>query len=302
MTLYELLGATAETAINTWVRVLGTTIDPREHTWLRCPIGAPNLVGGEIYRDIAEREGLDLRAAQTTGLLKRFDDLASDRFDAAKIDPRIRDFYERTASYDLEVWSEVGALWRPFLWGLVKFVSRRMDQLVFPMSALELSGGMKNEVIELVDRATQQRAYCGWRRTLVNSGSIIYAGLYSTVVPPGYGRPCVKVTFPVRRGSAGVVLRPEVEADGSLRLIAEGEKFGDPGFYRIVELSDNRWAVRYIPRLREAFHVYVHADGLPRTEHIIRILGAPVLRLHYKMRKASAAPAQMAASHSNSGV
>jgi hypothetical protein len=108
MSLYEVLGATAESAINTWVRVLGKTIDPREHPWLRCPIGAPNLVGSEIYRDIAEREGLELRAAQTTGLLKNFNDLASDRFDASKIDLRIRDFYERTASYDLEVWSEVG--------------------------------------------------------------------------------------------------------------------------------------------------------------------------------------------------
>src|SRR5947207_866623 len=85
-----------------------------------------------------------------------------------------------------------------------------MDQLVFPLSPLELSGGMSNEIIELVEKATGKRRYTGWRRKLLNQGSIIYAGLYSTVTPPNYGRPCVKVTFPVRRGSRCVILRPEI--------------------------------------------------------------------------------------------
>jgi hypothetical protein len=138
--------------------------------------------------------------------------------------------------------------------------------------------------------------YTGWRRTLMASNSIIYAGLYSTVVPPNYGRPCVRVTFPVRRGSPLVILRPEAQPDGSFKLIAEGKKFGDPGFYRIVSTGPKKWSVRYIPRLHERFHVYVHADGTLRTEHKIRILGVKVLTMHYKMRlareAAAAAPAK----------
>jgi len=177
----------------------------------------------------------------------------------------------------------VGTLARPLLWGLVTLISRRMDQLVFPLSPLELSGGMSNEIVELVDRATGRRVYTGWRRTLLRNKTIIYAGLYSTAVPPNYGRPCVKVTFPVRRGSAAVVLRPEAQADGSLRLIAEGKGFGDPGFYRIVSTGPERWSVRYLPGLHENFYVYAPQDGTLRTEHKIHILGMPVLILHYKM-------------------
>jgi hypothetical protein len=126
----------------------------------------------------------------------------------------------------------------------------------------------------------------------LSHGSIIYAGLYSATIPPNYGRPCVKVTFPVPRGSAGVILRPQAEKDGSFRLIAEGHKIGDPGFYRIVRIKAEKWAVRYIPNLRESFHVYVHSDGKLRTEHTIRILGIHVLKLHYKMalRREAAAP------------
>ena len=295
MGLYYIFGRATEKLIHLWVRVLGKSINPDEYPWLRCPIGSPQALGTQIYADIALAEDLEQRSSATAGLLPSFDDLRSDQFDSSRVDPHIRDFYERTACYDLEAWSEVGLLARPLLWGLVTLVSRRMDQLVFPLSPLELSGGMSNEIIELVEKATGKRRYTGWRRKLLNQGSIIYAGLYSTVTPPNYGRPCVKVTFPVRRGSAGVILRPQAEADGSFRLIAEGKKFGDPGFYRIVSVSEKRWAVRYMPRLHENFHVYMHADGNLRTEHTIRILGVQVLKLHYKMRlktQATATPAR----------
>jgi len=295
MNLRNILGVAVEAAIDGWVRVLGKGLNPEEHPWLKCPIGSPTAVGPQMYNDIAAAENLEQRSSTAAGLLPSFDDLRSDKFDSSLVNPRIRDFYERTAAYELEVWSEVGALARPLLWGLVTMVSRRMDQLVFPLSPLELSGGMRNEVIEMVDKTTGQRVYTGWRRTLMASNSIIYAGLYSTVVAPNYGRPCVRVTFPVRRGSPVVVLRPEAQPDGSFKLIAEGRKFGDPGFYRIVSTGPKKWSVRYIPRLHERFHVYVHADGTLRTEHKIRILGVKVLTMHYKMRLAREAAAAVSA-------
>lgn len=273
-----------QTTINVWVRILGRTVNPDDHPWLRCPIGSPESKGSEVYDEIAAAENLKLRSSSTAGLLASFDDLRSDQFDSSKVHPKIRDFYEHTAAYELEAWSEIGAFARPLLWGLVTFVSRRMNQLVFPLSPLELAGGMSNEIVELVECNSGKRRYTGWRRKLLSHGSVIYAGLYSTTVPPNYGRPCVKVTFPVPRGSAGVVLRPEAVEDGSFRLIAEGRRMGDPGFYRIVRMSDRSWAVRYIPNLRERFHVYVAPDGNVRTEHTIRILGIQVLKLHYKMR------------------
>ena len=291
MSLNHILGTAAQGAINTWVRVLGRSVDPEDCPWLRCPVGSATAVGTQMYNDIAAAETLEQRSSPSAGLLPSFDDLRSDRFDSSKIDPRIRHFYERTAAYDLDAWSQVGALARPLLWGLVTLVSRRMNQLVFPLSPLELSGGMSNEIVEFIDKATGKRVYTGWRRTLLRNNSIIYAGLYSTTVPPSYGRPSVRVTFHVRRGSAAVILRPEAQDDGSLKLIAVGNGFGDPGFYRIVSTGPHRWSVRYLPKLHENFHVYAPPDGTLRTEHRIHILGAPVLTLHYKMPMAKAATA-----------
>ncbi|HLW51397.1 MAG TPA: hypothetical protein VKW06_01020 [Candidatus Angelobacter sp.] len=288
MSLSTILGTAVEKSINAWVRGFGRSLNPDDYPWLKCPVGSATAVGTEMYNDIAAAESLHQNSSPRAGLLYSFDDLRSDRFDSTKIDRRIRDFYEHTAAYDLDAWSQVGALAKPLLWGLVTLVSRRMDQLVFPLSPLELSGGMSNEIVEMTDRAGR-RVYTGWRRTLVRKNSIIYAGLYSTAVPPNYGRPCVRVTFPVRRGSAAVILRPEVGENGSLKLIAEGRKFGDPGFYRIVKTGPSRCAVRYIPQLRERFHVYVAPDGILRTEHNIRMLGTPVVSLHYKMPAAKGA-------------
>ncbi len=286
MKVSDIFGAVLASAINLGVRVLGKSIDADDYPWIKCPAGPPRTLGTKVYDEIAAAEELEQRVTEKAGLLASFADLNSEDFNAEDVDPRIRAFYETTASYELEAWSDVGLVARPLLWMLVRLVSRRMDQLVFPLSALELSGGMTNEVIELIERRTGKRVYTGWRRRLVANRSIIYAGLYSTAVPPNYGRPCVRVSFPVPRGNATVILRPQADVDGSFRLISQGRHFGDPGFYRVVKTNEKKYSVRYISQLVESFHVYVHEDGMLRTEHQVRFAGIRVLTLHYKMRSA----------------
>jgi hypothetical protein len=279
----ESFGALLEKAIRLWVRLTGKRVDKSEAPWLSSPIGSGGRIGTEFYAQLAEREGLKIGKSADAGLLPNFDLLRGPNFDSSLVRQEIRDFYEHTAHFHLEAWSETGLVSRIFLWGLVTFVSRRMDQLNFPLSPLDLSAGMKSEVIELDDRQSGRRVYTGWLRTVVATGKIIYAGLYSTTTPAGYAGPCVKVSFPVPQGSSTVVLRPEAMADGSFRLISKNSRFGGPGFYRIVELKSGKWRVRYIRTLHEIFHVYVDADGILRTDHIINFLGLTVLRLHYKI-------------------
>jgi len=91
------------------------------------------------------------------------------------------------------------------LWLLVEFISRRMDQLNFPISSLEVAKGMTSEVVQLVEPASRQIVNTGWLRRLKSSRRVIYAGLYSATPMPDEAGPCVKVTFPCR-GSANVYL------------------------------------------------------------------------------------------------
>jgi hypothetical protein len=114
---------------------------------------------------------------------------------------------------------------------------------------------------------------------------VIYTGLYSAGRPANFPDPCVKVSFPLPHGSSTVFLRPEALPDGSFRLVSSGSAFGDPGFYRMVEVDEQTWKVRYVKTLRENFHVYVDRTGTLRTEHVVRFLGVTVLRLLYKMER-----------------
>jgi len=54
----------------------------------------------------------------------------------------VRDFYEHTGRYHLDVWSQWSPLFWPFGWALINFVSRQMEQLNFPMYPLETAQGM----------------------------------------------------------------------------------------------------------------------------------------------------------------
>ncbi len=198
--------------------------------------------------------------------------------------PDIRHFYEHAAEYQLDVWSEVSLIGRFFLWLLVEFISRRMDQLNFPISSLEVAKGMTSEVVQLVEPASGRIVNTGWLRRLKSSGRVIYAGLYSATQMPDEAGPCVKVTFPCR-GSANVYLNPVAHPDGSFGLESSGSAFGRTGFYRMIDGGPDHFIVRHVRSLRELFHVYVDAEGVLRTDHTVFFLGLSIIRLHYKMTR-----------------
>ena len=279
------VGVLTAAGIRQWVRLTGKRLARREALWLDCPMGPPGRIGAAFYTLLAERERLAIQLSPDAGLLPDFDALRGRNFDPAKVRPEIRDFYEHTSCYRLEAWSEAPVLTRLFLWGLTKFVSRPMDQLNFPVSSLELAGGMTSEVLPMVDQVSGRRVYTGWLRRLAGADRVIYTGLYSTERPAAWPDPCVKVSFPLPLGSATVFLRPEAQPDGSFKLLSVGERFGEPGFYRMVEVDEGHWKVRYLRTLREFFHVYVDQRGTLRTDHLVRFLGLTVLRLHYKLER-----------------
>jgi len=292
--LYDLIAFFLEGGIQIWVRITGKRIREADAPWLRCPLGERGRIGTGIYERIAREENLQIRVPPGAGLIPDFNALRGPRFNPDAIHPAIRHFYEHAAAYHLEVWTEVSLLGRFFLWLLVEFISRRMEQLNFPISSLEVAKGMSSEVVQLLEPVSGRIVYTGWLRRLKSSGHVIYAGLYSTVQVPGEPNPCVKVTFPCN-GSANVYLCPVAHPDGSFGLDSSGSAWGRSGFYRIVRSGPEHRRVRYVKTLHELFHVYVDDEGVLRTEHIISFLGLTIIRLHYKMSPASSHASAIAA-------
>jgi hypothetical protein len=280
------LGALGAAIIRLWLRVFGRTVDLAEAPWLAGPVGpGDGMIGDRPYEIVAEREGLTIdRAPEKAGLLPDFDVLAGPTFDVAAVDAEVRRFYEETSLYHLEVWSHAPFPARLFLWLLVSTGSRSMNQLNFPVTGMELARGMSSDVIPMRD-AAGRTVYTGWLRRSVGAGRIVYTGFYTSEKPPGHPSRCVKVVFPLPRGNATVVLKPVLE-NGRFRLLSEGERFGDPGFYRVLRRDDGKLRVRYLRTLRERFAVYRDEAGVLRCDHEVLFLGMTMLRLHYKMTRA----------------
>jgi hypothetical protein len=271
--------------IGAWIIARSIWLFGRSHrrpnvAWLWGPVGGA-VIGDAPYEEVATTEGLSLeRRSRDGGLVPDFSSLSGPGFDPARVHPKVRDFYEHTTEYAMDVWSRSYFPLRIGLWLLVTTISRMMNQLNFPLSPLDTALGMSSEII-LLRRSDGSVRYTGWFRTLAER--VLYTGFYMVQQAPNEATPSVKVVFPMPRGNATVILRPGVRDDGSFTLDSSGRRFGDAGFYRIQRLDDERLRVWHIRSLKEFFHVFVDGEGVLRCDHTVRFWGMPALRLHYKI-------------------
>jgi hypothetical protein len=285
MWLGERRGHFSDWVTQRWVQVTGKLVELHSAPWLDGPIGATRGITTDLASDLARSEGLVPRPAPDSGLLPDFAQLAAADFDPALADPRVVEFYTRTALYELDSWAEWCGLFRPFGGLLAIIFSRRLQQLNVPLSGLDTSRGVTSEVVPLVDPTKGHVRFALWLRRLVRTGNVLYAGCYSLADIPGRAGACVRVVFPLPNGNAMVLMRPELRADGSFAVVSSGRRFGDPGFYFTVSAGPGRVWARYVRSLEESIHVYAAEQGSVRADHVLTLWGASVLRLHYRLRR-----------------
>ncbi|MEO0899741.1 MAG: hypothetical protein AAFY71_25240 [Bacteroidota bacterium] len=264
------------------IKIGGKSVAIKDAPWLEGMIGPEGEIGDKPYQMLAKKEGLSLVQSPKGALVKDFDQLNSPSFDVNFCDPKVRHFYENTALYDMDVWSESRFPGRLFLWLIVNTVSRYMNQLNFPVLGLEMSKGMSSEIISLQD-STGKTMHTGWYRRLKENGRVIYTGFYSTVNPPELNGACIKVVFPLPKGNATVILKPYLDEKNRFVLVSDGKKFGEQGFYRIVSQRRDHYKVMQLKRLKEKFTVYTDPEGVLRCDHSVHFWGMVMLRLHYRM-------------------
>jgi hypothetical protein len=268
------------------IRLFGRTVKDGDVPWLLGPLGG-DYIGDKPYEECAAREGLTLeRHARAGGLIPNFDALTSARFDVSRVHPKVRHFYEHTAGYRMDVWAESAFPANIGLWLLVTTISRKVNQLNFPLRVLETAKGMASEIVLLKDSAGHVH-YSGWYRKLVESGRVIYTGFYMLGRAPFRDEPAVKVVFPMPQGNATVILRPELTKSGDFELSSDGAAFGDVGFYRVQRRDGERLRVWRVRTLKEHFRVYVDDTGTLRCDHRVNFLGLRVLHLHYRIEGVS---------------
>jgi hypothetical protein len=267
-----------------WWRAVGRRVDlAGTESWLDAPMSRSARVTDEWLAAEAERHGGALGTDEPdAGLLPTMGLLDGPGFDVGLLRPEIRDFYEHTAAWELEVWTG----WSPVFWPAGEAVSRlfgrRVEQLALPMRPLDVAQGMDSRVTPIRDERGRQVA-AAWSRGLRGSGRTVFSGAYSAAALPGADRPSVHVAFPLESGNVQVFLRPSVTDDGGLVLESPPGRWGQDGTYVVVREGGRAHAAR-VP-LHETFRVYVDERGTLRTDHELRLWNASAVRLHYKLER-----------------
>lgn len=267
----------------TWWRLVGRTVDldSSEHAFLRGPMNRRHTVGDAWFDDL-DRSGRVRPISADDGLFDDMSVLDGPDFTATQLHPLVRDFYEHTARWRMEVWAQWNPLLAPGAAAIAGLFGRRVRQLALPTAPLSVSRGMTSRV-RVIDDVDGHRAGAAWLRTLRLDGSAVYSGFYRSAMLPGSAQPHVAVVFPLEAGNVGVYLRPRAEPDGSLVLTSRSRTFGENGAYVTVVLGRRTYAAR--APLRERIHVFVDDEGELRTDHALDLGPMRALRLHYRLEQ-----------------
>jgi hypothetical protein len=251
--------------------------------WLSAPMHNGQTIGDSwLQAAAANHEGTLRDNVPGAGLLADMAQLDGPGFKAADLRPEIRHFYEHTSDWRMEVWTQWNPVFQPGGELISRLFGRRIQQLALPTRPLEVAYGMDSRVAIIVDAAGEQRA-AAWLRTLRSTGEYVYSGCYSSKLLPGERQPSMHVAFPLEAGNVQVFLRPSVLPEGALELSSPAGSFGDNGAYVVVEDRGRTHAAR--APIHETFRVYLDRHGVLRTDHLLCLWSAPVVRLHYKLTR-----------------
>jgi hypothetical protein len=251
-------------------------------------------VGTGYVRELAEvLGGRYVSGAPDVGIVASVDELAGPEFDPAAIDPRVREFYEHTTRFTLDIDPEWRLWVRPGYLLYRTLVARPLGQANVPMNQRETQRGIRSRIDTITLPGSDAVTVRGWIRSFTDTDEPIYVGIYTTYRHGDRGY--VSVGFPVPQASFTATLLPRARPGGGLVLTSRSED-DQPGHYLAhIDPATRDLTVLAVRGFAEQLDVYVR-DGELRAEHAFSVFGLPFLVLHYRMRRKPAAPAPPAPS------
>jgi hypothetical protein len=250
------------------------------------PLAAKSRYVGTAYvRELAAATGGTYVAdARNTGIVASLDDLGGPDFDPAAVDPRVREFYEQTTRFTLDILPQWRLWVRPGYLLYRTLVARPLGQASVPMNQREALRGISSRIDLVVPTSHEAPVVRGWIRSFADDDEPIYVGIYTTYRHEDRGY--VSVGFPLPQASFTATLRPQAHAGGGLTLTSRVDD-GHAGHYlTYVDPQTAELTALAVHGFAEHLDVYV-ADGEVRAEHAFWVFGLPFLVLHYRIRSRS---------------
>jgi hypothetical protein len=242
-------------------------------------------VGTGYVRELAEELGAHYTAdAPDTGIVASLDALSGPGFDPEQVDPLVREFYEHTTRFALDIVPQWRLWVRPGYLLYRTAVARPLGQASIPMNQREAQRGIRSRIdtVSAVDGTVSVR---GWIRSFADDDEPIMVGIYTTYIHEDRGY--VSVGFPVPEGSFTATLLPRSRPDRGLTLTSRVHD-GQAGHYlTYVDTAADELTALAVQGFEEQLDVYVE-DGALRAEHAFWLFGFPFLTLHYRIARKAA--------------
>ena len=245
-------------------------------------------VGTGYVRQLAEQLGGSYVAdAPDAGIVASLDELAGPDLDPAAVDPRVREFYEHTTRFRLDIVPRWRLWVRPGYLLYRTVVARPLGQANVPMNQHETQRGIRSRIDTITLPDQDAVAVRGWIRSFSDTDEPIYVGIYTTYRHAGRGY--VSVGFPVPHGSFTATLLPRARPAGGLVLTSRSD-LDHPGHYlAYIDPTSRELTALAVHGFAEELDVYLDGDEL-RAEHAFWVFGLPFLVLHYRMTRKPTAP------------
>ena len=240
-------------------------------------------VGTDYVRMLAETLGGDYVAdAPDVGIVSSLDVLDGPQFDPDRVDPRVREFYEHTTRFALDIVPRWRLWVRPGYLLYRTLIARPLGQANVPMNQRETLRGVRSRIDTISHDRAGVVGIRGWIRSFADTDEPIYVGIYTTYRHAGRGY--VSVGFPLPQASFTATLVPHSRPGGGLVLTSRSD-LDQPGHYlTYIDADSRRLTALAVHGFAEELDVYVQHDEL-RAEHHFWLFGIPFLVLHYRLHR-----------------
>jgi hypothetical protein len=247
-------------------------------------------VGTDYVRSLAqELGGTYTPDVADIGIVASLDELAGPSFDPAGTDPLVREFYEHTTRFALDIVPEWRLWVRPGYLLYRTLLARPLGQASVPMSQREAQHGVRSRIDTITGGDTGAEGTVtvrGWIRSRADTGQPIYVGIYTTYRHEGRGY--VSVGFPLPQASFTATLLPQARPggeNGQGLVLDSRSELDQPGHYlTYIDTQTAELTTVAVRGFAERLDVYTEAGEL-RAEHAFWVFGLPFLVLHYRMHR-----------------